>query len=1845
MSQVLLNRKLKYWESQLLDLSKRNRMINYRETIRSTMRVIEPGFEELFSRLITEEEELTFQRAVDKDTDIRLHAVLSLMENLAVPIPVSIGDIKTDNSIIERQKTLRNLRSKAKLSLEEQGTNILYMSFGFLEWKDKKGATAKWLKSPLVIVPVSLTIDSINSPYTLSKYEDDVVVNPTLSHYLETDFGLTLPAFDENEQTLEAYFSSLEPLVDQRGWRINREVSLGLLSFLKISMYKDLKTNKDRIKNNPVIRAIAGFSDMDEEFLTKLDRYDLDSVVPTETFHVLSADSSQRDAINYSRNNVSFVMQGPPGTGKSQTITNMIAQALADGKRVLFVSEKMAALQVVYRRLEEADLADFCLPLHSHKASKRAILELIGKSLSLDPVTVRDSELTRLSELSMERKALNRYANALHQPLPSLGLSCYEVYGKLLEVSDANDVLFTVDQALELSLSSLTACTHQLDLYSDAVRKINYQVKNNPWSGLKMVSFSQKLQNDMDKQLGIAIPLLEQISLICEDLKHRYGIEAKTTWNSLSDTNERLRRFAEATVVPSSWILGDDLEAMAQLTESIPRLQSQIQQLREEIGYIFHLSVFDFDSESWIEQLNVISGLMSETSPKHNLKWDQIAARTQEAGGNFAIVADNLTRYMQSIKEINGLLGTGFSDQEDVTGIIDEICNLLERKLPIFPEWPSNRQSLQDWLSKAKDWHAEVVEIENKLLADWEKDVLQLEYQPILNRYKTDYTSALRIFKSQYRKDKKTVALLRKAVNQKKTDQEIIQMLGFLKKLSETKEWFVRNANQLTDCYGQHFTGVATDWNRIENALSVLDRYQEIFEGNVPTAFIDKVGQHMDETTLVELKKLSNLAKEHLRVAFITAKAEEWDLVIGDVPFSTLLENAETQAALHVKFQSVYKEIIPHLQSISSHPNTLYPAIENLHLARKAQSEHAELSMKASKSFRDYYQSDSTDWPGLRGLLAQARAIQLDNFPEEFIHQSNNVDAKAHILIISADAENFRQKCTPAVAWLLNMFELESSLEEQPLTSLLDKLKACQHNVDTLDAWLDFCELRNEVMRLPISSYITAIEESDTYSTVTASFLKGFYKQWLSEAETQLSEIRKFKRDNQDKRIDNFTHLDQRQLSIAKARIRERVISKYPKRNRLLRANDEESILKRELQKQRNIMPLRKLFKSIPNLLQTLKPCFMMSPLSVSYFLESEAYQFDMVIFDEASQIFPEDAIGAVYRGSQVIIAGDSKQLPPTNFFAASTRHGEFDTDDESEYVEDLASSILEETAITLPNRSLLWHYRSKHEHLIAFSNRQIYKNGLITFPSPSTSEPDTGVEYVYVPNGYYEGGGKNCNIAEANKCVMLVLQHIQKHPERSLGIIAFSEKQQAVIENTIMQFREKHPHYEEFFDENKDEPFFVKNLENVQGDERDTIFFSICYAKDRNGRMYMRFGPLGHQGGERRLNVAITRAKQNVKLIGSIQPSDIDLSRTDAEGVHMLRSYIEFAQNGERVLPAAGTTINREANDTFCSHVADYLRTNGYAIKTNVGCSDYKVDMVVEEPDAPGEVIAAIECDGLSYAQARTARDRDHLRHSVLKGMGWKVYRVWSTEWIRNPIRESQALLSFLKACQVKKTVEPECNEMVAGNGTASFAEAAPSVNDLVEFVKSEKQDKTTSDNPYEFQYYVEAKWWEAPSSSYSSRFSDAILYILSVEQPLHQDILCRRVSPLLGLEKATKRVRAEVEQAIRKIGVQRVRVDSEGFVYTIPKTKPVVRIPRKHDTPRPIEYIHTEEIAEAMRIIVGASFGILVDDLQTECNSVFGFDRKGPKIKEKLDAAVDFLIKSKIMRIIDDKCQLIGD
>ena len=524
-------------------------------------------------------------------------------------------------------------------------------------------------------------------------------------------------------------------------------------------------------------------------------------------------------------------------------------------------------------------------------------------------------------------------------------------------------------------------------------------------------------------------------------------------------------------------------------------------------------------------------------------------------------------------------------------------------------------------------------------------------------------------------------------------------------------------------------------------------------------------------------------------------------------------------------------------------------------------------------------------------------------------------------------------------------------------------------------------------------------------------------------------ELAHFNGANHDERVKRFREFDERSQKLAQDAAVQKLSERLPFRDAKCPKTSELGILRHECEKKMRHKPVRQLLAEIPTLAPQLKPCFLMSPLSVAQYLSPDAPPFDLVVFDEASQIPVWDAIGVIARGRQLIVVGDPKQMPPTNFF----QKGESDDaveEDEEGVVEDLESILDECLAAGVHSAYLNWHYRSRHESLIAFSNRNYYDGRLCTFPSAHTT-PRLGVRLEFVEGGVYDRRATRTNEREAQALVDYVFSRISApgYRNRSVGIVTFSQAQKDLIEDLFEARREADPSHEDFFAEDREEPFFVKNLENVQGDERDVILFSVGYAPDADGKFAMNFGPLNRSGGERRLNVAITRAKEQVVVFSSIHATQIDLSRTSAVGAAHLRDFLDFAErmtaSGTASLdaPAAQSKPSTGDADAFPKTVAEFLRGRGWQVDEKVGASGFRIDLAVRR--APCEdYMLAIECDGPTYAAQRTARDRDELRASVLKSLGWNVVRLWSVDWALDRRRAEESLLGLLDALaqQVRK-------------------------------------------------------------------------------------------------------------------------------------------------------------------------------------------------------------------------------
>lgn len=604
-----------------------------------------------------------------------------------------------------------------------------------------------------------------------------------------------------------------------------------------------------------------------------------------------------------------------------------------------------------------------------------------------------------------------------------------------------------------------------------------------------------------------------------------------------------------------------------------------------------------------------------------------------------------------------------------------------------------------------------------------------------------------------------------------------------------------------------------------------------------------------------------------------------------------------------------------------------------------------------------------------------------------------------------------------ALATQLNLgaFPLAAQ-REAPLAQLAPWFQQLEDNLPDLRSWTLAYELERDFR----STGPAAVLDWGTEAAIPLAELEEAYRtavlrhwfQRLFDADPALS---RFSASRHNNLVDQFRARDQEVQQLSRRYVRARVISRMP--NRQLNINGSElAELNREFVKKKRRLPLRTLFSRIPTLLPKLKPCLLASPISVSRFLPADGQRFDIVIFDEASQVETHHAIAAIGRGEQVVIVGDNKQMPPSSFFQRpATGDDGVRTDDG---IDDLESILDEAIACGLPQQMLQWHYRSRHEALIAFSNTSYYSSCLNIFPAPCRSDSELGIHWHPVQDGVYKPGART-NEREARALVDLLLQRLRAHRpgERSFGVITFSIPQQLLIEGLLQQACEQEPDLEDWFSRDNLDYCFIKNLETVQGDERDEIFFSICFAPRPNGVLSMDFGALNKLGGERRLNVAITRARCAMHVVTSLQPEQIDRSRTNALAVHQLQDYLFFCRNQQRL--AERPLRAGDFDGSLQRQIHELLTSEGYQVDCKVGCANYRIDLAVVDPQQPSHYRIGIECDGAAYAAAATVRDRDRLRTAVLEQLGWTMHRVWALEWQLNPASERQRLLDAVRrAC-----------------------------------------------------------------------------------------------------------------------------------------------------------------------------------------------------------------------------------
>ncbi len=703
--------------------------------------------------------------------------------------------------------------------------------------------------------------------------------------------------------------------------------------------------------------------------------------------------------------------------------------------------------------------------------------------------------------------------------------------------------------------------------------------------------------------------------------------------------------------------------------------------------------------------------------------------------------------------------------------------------------------------------------------------------------------------------------------------------------------------------------------------------------------------------------------------------------------------------------------------------------------------------------------------------------------------------------------------------------------------------------------------------------------------------------------------------------VRTFAALERARLSENVTTIRAGHLAQVP-----MGAMGEMKVIRGEIGKKRGLMALRKLFASAGTAVQRIKPVFLMSPISVAQFIPPGALSFDLLVIDEASQVRPEDALGAIARANQIVVVGDQKQLPPSSFFdrllsdeaeeLPDAEDGEPDLLGQSATVGQMESILSLCEARGLSSRMLQWHYRSRVPSLIAVSNHEFYENKLILPPSPLQDDPAYGLRFTRV-DGVYDKGGKRDNRIEGEAIVARVAEHARKHPEQSLGIVTFSTAQRSLVTELLEFSRRTDRVLDEFLREGQHEDVFVKNIENVQGDERDVILISVCYGPVVSGGRLasMTFGPVNQEGGERRLNVLFSRARVRCEVFASFDPGDIDPGRVSRDGARILKRFLEFARDGR--MPAAIST-GEGAESPFEDDVAEVVKSFGYLIDAQVGSAGFRIDMGVRHPDSPGTYVLAVECDGATYHSALWARERDRLRQDVLEHLGWRFHRIWSTDWFYNRAAEIERLRLALDDARLHVAAGVRINGANRGRPVAPMqAEAPVSLINIPAALATQMPAYERACFPVTGQQEVHEV---APDA-----LAELVYKIVAKEGPIHSEEIARRLAACFGKEKAGARIIALSAAALdRAVHGGADLVSDQDFWYTAEQAAapPVRDRSQENGATLKAKNISSLEIMAAFNLARAEIGGGAQSDIIRVAARLMGFRRVGPELQERLAA-----------------------
>lgn len=1017
---------------------------------------------------------------------------------------------------------------------------------------------------------------------------------------------------------------------------------------------------------------------------------------------------------------------------------------------------------------------------------------------------------------------------------------------------------------------------------------------------------------------------------------------------------------------------------------------------------------------------------------------------------------------------------------------------------------------------------------------------------------------------------------------------EQIAIKDRLVSVEDTLSALIKVSNDVSNFFGIRCCNCVADTPRILNSLKFLSGMKEICGLNLTDDLfstsegISKINKFINISKKLQNEyRGSKLFKQHV---FSERQYNDYVLDYAKNPTEEVKNKISETFIQPGKFKNKYKELKEHFEAYNDFIEN-EKVIENI--------------------FGDFYQNVyTTDWTGVEAYISEIvkmyKLIETNTIISQtkLVDYNNKFKINELITNIEEGLFNFKEELEKFFEQTeynnYKKFKYATWFNDYSFTEIRKIISQMKNNIGDIDKIASYNNSVYKLKELGLRDIIKLIGKFRyDYKYLVDLFSFTYFDHLINYAYEAYPELNEFKKYKATRLVEMFKELD---IKIMVENIKFILSKHWETMPKINDQSKEMSIIRRELQKKRNHMPVRKLISRSSNSIVKIKPVFMMSPLSIAQYLAPNEVMFDIVIFDEASQVKPVEAFGALLRAKQIVVVGDSKQLPPTSFFDRVTNKFDEVSDEDYEIssMESILSLLL---AKNVKERTLEWHYRSRHQSLINFSNHAFYDDKLKTFPSVYESDENLGLVYKYNPDTAYDRGKTSTNPLEAKDVITYAFEQAKKNPHLTMGVAAFSISQTEVL---LKEFERQlklntDPDIRAYFSSNNDEdPFFIKNLENVQGDERDIILISIGYGYDANKKLTMDFGPINKNDGERRLNVLITRAKEKCVVFSNIKGSDINLAKTNSSGVEALKNFLQYAEGRTNLT----STNDQEDEALFIQLLDNKLKQYGYHTDLKVGAS-VGIDIAIFDTEF-NRFICGIETDFGAYKTIKSTTDRERIRQNVLRSLGWKVYHIWSNDYYRNAKVELESIFNFIDASK-NQTKDDETQKKTE-----------------LKFTRKTAVEVKLEEFTCEYKKYTGQKRRSAVLTSEEDLLK-LIQGIVTAESPMHTSVLKKRLLEITNKEQFTD---SETE-CFTGCLLKTPFLYEEDFLIN-EGSKVWIRNRKEQDlTVRKMDHINFREILQTIKYTIDRGLAATIEEIIREVHNLLGFNRN-PKLIERIKQLV---------------------